>query len=59
MSSFGSNPGALAMYTYTPTGLPSDAPLVVAMHGCTQSANDYFTHSGWAELAVLEILAPQ
>ncbi len=51
VSSFGSNPGALAMYTYTPANLPSPAPLVVAMHGCTQSANDYFTHSGWAELA--------
>jgi poly(hydroxyalkanoate) depolymerase family esterase len=49
--SFGSNPGALAMFTYTPAGLPASAPLVVAMHGCTQTANDYFTHSGWAELA--------
>jgi poly(hydroxyalkanoate) depolymerase family esterase len=49
--SFGSNPGALAMFTYTPAGLPASAPLVVALHGCTQTANDYFTHSGWAELA--------
>ncbi|HTZ45905.1 MAG TPA: PHB depolymerase family esterase [Jatrophihabitans sp.] len=51
VGSFGSNPGNLQMYTYTPAGLPSNAPLVVAMHGCTQTANDYFTHSGWAELA--------
>ena len=51
VSSFGSNPGALQMYTYTPANLPANAPLVVAMHGCTQTANDYFTHSGWPELA--------
>jgi len=51
VSSFGSNPGALAMYTYTPANLPASAPLVVALHGCTQTASDYFTHSGWAELA--------
>jgi len=24
---------------------------VVALHGCTQSADDYLTHSGWRELA--------
>jgi poly(hydroxyalkanoate) depolymerase family esterase len=51
VTSFGSNPGALAMFTYTPPNLPASAPLVVALHGCTQTANDYFTHSGWAELA--------
>lgn len=51
VGSFGSNPGALAMYTYTPPNLPADAPLVVALHGCAQTANDYYTHSGWAELA--------
>lgn len=51
VSSFGSNPGALAMYTYTPASLPASAPLVVALHGCTQTATDYFSHSGWAELA--------
>lgn len=39
------------MFSYTPAGLPAGAPLVVALHGCTQSANDYFAHSGWAELA--------
>jgi poly(3-hydroxybutyrate) depolymerase len=30
VASFGSNPGALAMYTYTPANLPAAAPLVVA-----------------------------
>jgi poly(hydroxyalkanoate) depolymerase family esterase len=53
VSSFGSNPGNLTMYSYRPDGLPSGAPLVVAMHGCTQNANDYFTNSGWRKYADL------
>jgi poly(hydroxyalkanoate) depolymerase family esterase len=51
VTSFGSNPGALAMYSYVPTGLPSGAPLVVALHGCTQSASDYYSHAGWTKYA--------
>ena len=51
VTSFGSPPGARALFPYTPANLPASAPLVVALHGCTQTANDYFTHSGWAELA--------
>lgn len=51
VTSFGSNPGALSMYSYRPDGLPSGAPLVVALHGCTQDANTYFTNSGWRQLA--------
>ena len=38
VTGFGSNPGNLGMYAYLPTGLPAGAPLVVALHGCTQSA---------------------
>lgn len=48
---FGANPGALSMYTYTPPGLAAARPVVVALHGCTQSASDYYTHSGWPALA--------
>ncbi|MEU0967243.1 PHB depolymerase family esterase [Streptomyces sp. NPDC005917] len=51
VTSFGSNPGNLAMYEYAPSNLPADAPLVVALHGCTQSASDYHTHSGWQKFA--------
>ncbi|OXM60299.1 extracellular catalytic domain type 1 short-chain-length polyhydroxyalkanoate depolymerase [Amycolatopsis vastitatis] len=51
ISSFGANPGALAMYTYTPSGLETGRPVVVALHGCTQSAADYYAHSGWPALA--------
>ncbi|HEX5597060.1 MAG TPA: PHB depolymerase family esterase [Micromonosporaceae bacterium] len=51
VASFGSNPGNLALYAYRPDNLPSRAPAVVALHGCSQSANDYFTYSGWRKYA--------
>ena len=51
VSAFGSNPGALDMYVYRPDGLPVGAPVVVALHGCTQTAEDYWAHSGWPALA--------
>jgi poly(hydroxyalkanoate) depolymerase family esterase len=53
VTGFGSNPGALQMYAYRPDGLPAGAPLVVALHGCTQSAADYHGHAGWAKYADL------
>ncbi|MER6734983.1 extracellular catalytic domain type 1 short-chain-length polyhydroxyalkanoate depolymerase [Streptomyces puniciscabiei] len=51
VTDFGSNPGNLAMYEYAPANLPAGAPLVVALHGCTQSASDYHSHSGWQKFA--------
>ncbi|MGW4892009.1 extracellular catalytic domain type 1 short-chain-length polyhydroxyalkanoate depolymerase [Kitasatospora sp. NPDC004240] len=51
VAGFGSNPGNLGMYAYVPDGLPAGRPLVVALHGCVQSAADYHAHSGWARLA--------
>jgi poly(hydroxyalkanoate) depolymerase family esterase len=53
VTGFGSNPGRLSMYSYLPDGLPAGAPLVVAMHGCTQNATTYFTDSGWRKYADL------
>jgi len=50
VTSFGSNPGALAMYEYVPTGLPANAPLVVVLHGCTQTASS-MESAGWNALA--------
>ena len=47
----GSNPGQLHMLTYVPAGLPPGAPLVVVLHGCTQSAASYDLGSGWSTLA--------
>ncbi|HET9989614.1 MAG TPA: PHB depolymerase family esterase, partial [Kofleriaceae bacterium] len=50
VSSFGSNPGALAMYEYVPAGLPASRPLVVVLHGCTQTASS-MEEAGWNALA--------
>jgi poly(hydroxyalkanoate) depolymerase family esterase len=51
VTGFGSNPGNLQMFRYVPDGLPSGRPLVLALHGCTQSAAEYDDESGWTELA--------
>lgn len=51
VTSFGSNPGALKMYKYVPASLPSGAPLVVVLHGCTESASSYSTQTEWGNLA--------
>nr|VFK14194.1 MAG: esterase, PHB depolymerase family [Candidatus Kentron sp. LPFa] len=51
VTDFGQNPGNLRMFTYVPRGLPSGAPLVVALHGCTQTAAAYDQGAGWSELA--------
>ncbi|WP_113701561.1 alpha/beta hydrolase family esterase [Nonomuraea lactucae] len=51
VAAFGSNPGGLGMWVYLPDGLPAGAPLVLALHGCTQDANAYFTGSGWRKYA--------
>ena len=62
VSSFGSNPGALQMYDYVPTSAAANAPLVVAMHGCTQQASDYYNDSGWPKYADLwgfDLVFPQ
>ncbi|MCM8594831.1 PHB depolymerase family esterase [Accumulibacter sp.] len=51
VSDFGSNPGELKMLKYVPEGLPVGAPLVVVLHGCTQSAASYNKGSGWSTVA--------
>jgi len=47
----GQNPGNLAMYTFLPKDLPPNAPLVVVLHGCTQTAPSYDVGAGWSTLA--------
>ncbi len=49
--SFGPNPGALRMRVYVPEGLSSLSPLVVVLHGCTQTAEAYAAGAGWLSLA--------
>lgn len=51
VTDFGSNPGNLRMFTYVPDDLPPSAPLVVALHGCTQTAAAYDQGTGWSRLA--------
>ncbi|WP_057921873.1 extracellular catalytic domain type 1 short-chain-length polyhydroxyalkanoate depolymerase [Lysobacter capsici] len=51
VTGFGSNPGNLRMFKYVPPNLPANAPLVVAMHGCSQSAASYDAETGWELLA--------
>jgi poly(hydroxyalkanoate) depolymerase family esterase len=47
---FGPNPGDLRMWSYVPPGLKAPA-LVVALHGCTQTAAGYDLGTGWSTLA--------
>lgn len=51
VEAFGANPGALAMFAHRPPGAAAGAPVVVALHGCTQDAAGYAAGSGWTELA--------
>jgi poly(hydroxyalkanoate) depolymerase family esterase len=48
---FGSNPGALRMFTFAPPDLPQGSPLVVVLHGCGQTAAGYDMGAGWSTLA--------
>ncbi len=49
--SFGSNPGNLLMYKYVPASMPASAPVVVLLHGCSQSAASYDDEPGWVKFA--------
>jgi len=51
ITGFGSNPGNLRMWLYVPENLAPSAPLVVALHGCRQSASDYDDETGWKQYA--------
>jgi poly(hydroxyalkanoate) depolymerase family esterase len=51
LAAFGSNPGNLRARIYLPENLPASAPLVVVLHGCTQTAAGYDEGSGWSRLA--------
>ncbi|MFE5239978.1 MULTISPECIES: extracellular catalytic domain type 1 short-chain-length polyhydroxyalkanoate depolymerase [unclassified Streptomyces] len=62
VTGFGSNPGNLQMFAYTPDTVAAGAPLVVALHGCTQTASAYYSGSGWPKYADLwgfDVVFPQ
>ncbi len=50
-TAFGSNPGGLRMFAYAPERLASAPPLVVVLHGCGQSADEFDHGTGWSRLA--------
>lgn len=50
VTNFGSNPGALKMYATVPSAPRPRAGLVVALHGCTQTAAEY-GKAGWDTFA--------
>jgi poly(hydroxyalkanoate) depolymerase family esterase len=51
IATFGSNPGNLRMFVHVPPALGAKPGLVVALHGCTQTARAYAHGTGWCELA--------
>ena len=52
---YGTNPGNLDMYTYIPANIDTTTahPMVVVLHGCSQTANAAAELSGWNKLADL------
>ena len=52
---FGKNMGNLKMFLYTPKNLDTSKkiPLVLVLHGCTQSAQSIAEATGWKKLAEL------
>lgn len=50
VTGFGTNPGNLLMYRHVPASMPASAPLVVVLHGCTQTAAA-MENTGWTAAA--------
>lgn len=51
VTQFGTNPGGLKMFNYIPGQPRSGMALVVALHGCQQTAGGYGDDSGWVRMA--------
>ncbi|RUR28908.1 PHB depolymerase family esterase [Vreelandella andesensis] len=51
LEEFGADPGSLHAGIYIPQNFPKNGPLVVVLHGSTQSAESYDLGSGWSALA--------
>jgi feruloyl esterase len=51
LTGFGANSGNLRMFAYAPKDLRPKAPLVIALHGCTQTSAEYDHGTGWSSLA--------
>jgi poly(hydroxyalkanoate) depolymerase family esterase len=62
ISGFGDNPGNLRMLSFVPQKLPVPAALVVLLHGCKQTAEEFDLATGWSALArkhSFALLAPE
>lgn len=51
LENFGTDPGSLSADIYIPKDFPKNGPLVVVLHGSTQSPESYDLGSGWSTLA--------
>lgn len=51
LEEFGTDPGSLLANTYIPRSFLKNGPLVIVLHGSTQSAESYNAGSGWSILA--------
>ncbi len=51
LNDFGTNPGKLRAWYHVPRSVRAKPPLVVVLHGCTQTAAGYDHGSGWSQLA--------
>jgi feruloyl esterase len=54
IADFGHNPARLRLLAFVPDDLPPEPALVVALHGCNQTAAAYGIGSGWLALAARE-----
>lgn len=63
LANFGSNPGKLKMFVFTPVKpIPANSPLIVVLHGCGQYAGSFASSAGWIDLAnhfSLPLLLPE
>lgn len=62
VTGFGTNPGQLRAFKVVPQGLPANPPLVVALHGCSQTASGFDDETGWvkfADMGKFALLLPQ
>ncbi|KFZ16263.1 hypothetical protein V502_05194 [Pseudogymnoascus sp. VKM F-4520 (FW-2644)] len=51
VTAFTDGPTNAGMYVYVPTGVTAPAPIIVAIHYCTGTANAYFSGTQYATLA--------
>jgi poly(hydroxyalkanoate) depolymerase family esterase len=51
LTKFGTDPGSLLASVYIPKSFAKNGPLVIVLHGSTQSAESYNTGSGWSVLS--------